>query len=251
MQITWRTPLVEIDTPKDALAFRQIVIANSLSCVGLSAGIHETFKIFNDLLGPPYKGIPWDLKRPFRCWKENGKWRTVGVSTCGLASEGIESRSGFDNPMLLQQYYPAQKYQSITRSIVWATQVKAWQDGRRLDDLYPRAESGSQVVIGCRSLYEELGGNEHSFTAVGWEDDDILVSVDGGQVDYAHGGLQCVKLRRRRWIMRNKQIWLVDPDKRPDLATGRRLLGWISPSLVPQRPRCVAPEGWDQVKVAA
>jgi hypothetical protein len=249
--ITWQTPLVEIATPKDAIEFRKVIVANAMSCVGLSAGIQETFSLFNKLLGLPYKGIPWDLKRPFRCWKKDGKWHTEGVSTCGLVSEGVEARSGFDNAFLYESYYPAQKYRSITRTIVWGTKVGAWYDARRQDDLWPRPESASQLVIGCRSPYEEYGGSEHSFTIAGWQDDDIVVSVDGGQVDYANGGLQCVKLRRRRWIMRNGQVWLVDPDKRPDLATGRRLLGWLSPSLVPQRPTCIAPEGWEQIEVAA
>ena len=249
MAITWQTPLIEIATPKDALDFRRVLIANALSCVGLSAGIPETFQIFADLLGPSYRNIPWDLKRPFRCWKENGKWKTQGVSTCGLVSEGIERRGGTDNPFLTQQYYPAQKYQSITRTIVWGSQVKAWHDARGQNDLYPRPESGSHMVIGCRSAYEEYGGTEHSFTIVDWEDDDIVVSVDGGQIDYAHKGLQCVKLRRRRWVKRNNHIWLVDPDGRPDIATGRKARGWISPSLTPQTLRCVAPQGWESVEV--
>jgi hypothetical protein len=251
MLITWQTPLIEIVTPKDAIEFRKVIVANAMSCIGLSAGIQDTYAIFDKLLGPSYRKIPWDLKRPFRCWKENGKWRTQGVSTCGLVSEGIEARSGFDDPYLFEPYYPAQKYRSITRSIVWGTKVKAWYDARRQDDMWPRPESGSQIIIGCRSPYEAYGGTEHSFTITGWEDDDIVVSVDGGQVDYKHGCLQCVKVRRRRWIVRNKQVWLVDPDKRPDLATGRRLFGWLSPSLVPQRPKCIAPEGYEQIEIAA
>jgi len=249
MQITWRTPLIEIDTPKDALDFRRVIIANAMSCVDLSAGVAETFKLFEALLGPSYKNIPWDLKRPFRCWKEDGKWKTQGVSTCGLVSEGIERRSGVDNPYLIEQYYPAQKYRSITRTIVWGTKVGAWYDARKQDDLYPRPESAAHLVIGCRSPYEAYGGTEHAFTVIGWEDDDICVSVDGGQVDQHHKGLQCVKLRRRRWVMRNRQIWLVDPDERPDLAVGRRVLGWLTPSLCPQTKRCTCPEGWEGIEV--
>lgn len=248
MQIDWRTPLQQIDTPKSAVDFRRVIVANCLSCVGLSAGIDETYPIFEKLLGPSYKNAGWDLKRPFRCWKENGIWRTEGVSTCGLVADGNEARSGFDNPYLYQEYYPAQPHRTITRTIVWGSQVGAWIDGRSQHDLFPRPESGSQVVIGCRSPYEEYGGTEHAFKVVRWEDD-ILVSVDGGQVDYEHKLLQCVKLVKRRWIVRGGKIWLVSPSARPDLATGRRLYGWLSPSLVPQRPRCLAPVGWESVEV--
>lgn len=248
MSIDWRTPLVELDTPRDAIGFRKVIVANAIACIGLSAGIAETYKAFERLLGRPYKGIPWDLRRPFKAWKENGVLHTQGVSTCGLVGEGIEKRSGFANPWLSLEYYPAQPYQSITRSVAWGGRVGAWIDGRKQNDLFPRPESGSQVIIGCRSPYEESSGSEHALTVIGWEDD-VVVNVAGGKVDCDHGFLQCVKLVRLRWVLRSGKVWLVAPDAPPHLASGRRLHGWLSPSLVPQTDRCMAPVGWEDVEV--
>jgi len=246
--ITFDTPIEVIQTPlTDSKSRQKVLVANALRCIGISASNKKTYAAFEELLGKPYPNTKWPLNVPFRCWKEDGKWQTQGVSTCGLVAEGIARMSGVDNPCLWQPYWPAQKYQSVTRTIAWATKIGAWHLAKNQSKLDPKPLPGDYVIIGCRSAGETYGGIEHAFTVVAWEDD-VMVSVDGGQVD--ESGLQCIKLRRRKWEMSHGKVWVPNADPRDGYST-RRVLGWVwqTCELVPYRSYCHAPQGWESVKV--
>ena len=210
------TPLIRIPWHPD-LDIRKAIVANALSVVDVQAA-DSTRPILEELLGP-VKGR-WDLDRPFWVWQEGGKWRTQGVSTCGLVGEGLWRRVQVDAPWLTVDYVFGQ---AIARAIAFAQWCDAWV--RPGDGRVPRP--GDYVVIGS-------GLRTHALTCVGWEGD-TLVSVDGGQVGAR--GLQAIHLCRRPW--------------KDDVVGGRKIVGWADPEMLRYRvgEMVVVPEGWESVSL--
>jgi hypothetical protein len=181
---------------------RLIQIASQCEGMGSNVDIDK----FAELLGleGAYKDA---LKVPFSCKQVNGKWQTKGVSTCGLVAEGIWHSAGIDIPNNWRPY--SLSVPSIARAVKFANQQtprSAWQTP--VSDLRP--EPGDYVIIGS-------GTSEHALTVVDWEDD-MCVSIDGGQVD-SKTGLQCIKKCKRPW--KNNSL-------------GNRVIqGWICIDLLP------------------
>ena len=210
--IDHHTPLIRIPWHPD-LDIRRAVVANALSIVNVQAS-DSTRPILEELLGP-VRGR-WDLDRPFRCWQENGKWKTQGISTCGLVAEGLWRRVQVDAPWLWQDYVSGK---AIERAVTFAKQCEAWV--RPGDGRVPRP--GEYVVIGS-------GLGTHALTCIDWEGD-TLVSVDGGQVGAR--GLQAIHVCRRPW--------------KDDALGARRIVGWVDPEMLRYRvgEMVVVPEGWE------
>lgn len=57
---------------------------------------------------------------------------------------------------------------------------------------------------------------------------DVVTSVDGGQIGAR--GLQCIRLRRRRWLAGNLDRLEVQ--------------GWVAPMLLPYAGDVMVPEKW-------
>jgi len=251
--IDYRTPLIEVPRPNDAIEIVRATVANALSCVGLS-GAKPTREAFARLLAPidspgadqetvrrnaeSRAAIMGILAKPFG---------SGGISTCGMTAEGIHARLRAQAGCLYQRYIWGS---SVSRAEGYLRTMGAWQDARSLSDVSPRPGAGAYVIIGCRSQGEAIGGIEHAFIVVGWEDD-VCISVDGGQVGADQ--LQCVKLVRRRLVLRGGRPWLVREDGDPRTAPGRRVYGWGDAERMLYRqdwPTMIVPEGWDDVEVA-
>jgi hypothetical protein len=238
MPIDWKTPLVEIDTPKDDKLCRKILLANARACIGLSAGIPETRPIFEKLLGQPSKGEKWDLDRPFSSWKTpDGRWRTLGVSTCALCSEGLHRRLGVSNPAL---YLPYRTGTTIARTLSYARSLSAWRIPAKDAPLF---DIGDYLLIGCHTPEEELKGSEHVLTPLHWLDEDTFESVEGGMVDKDHKGLQCIKLKTRKVVRRDGAIW-IEYASTPGI--GRKIQGWAQLSKLKVIGKSLAPIGWEE-----
>ena len=201
--------------PTDADAVRELVVAHALACIGLEAGDPRLRPVLADLLGPT-AGV-WPLGVPFRVWRDSqGKWRTQGVSTCGLVAEGIWRRAGVAASWLTAEYVNGT---SIARAIRFAKALaprSAWHtpaDGQR-------PMRGDYVVIGT-------GVSTHALTVVAWEGD-TLVSVDGGQV--GRSGLQAVHRCKRPWLANAGSASL----------GGRVVQGWIAVDMLPGYAECEA-----------
>ncbi|EIM63995.1 hypothetical protein [Desulfobacter postgatei] len=219
--------LTEIVRPTDEEGLRQAFVANLYSVVGLEAGIPAHRKRWNEILGS-ING-QWDLDRPFGCAKYNDEdppkctqWQ--GISTCGVVAEGIWRRMRVDLDSLYIPYIPGT---AIKRAIDFAKRddIGAWVtpgEGRR-------PKKGDYVHI--------LGG-EHVLTCIGWGEDDMLISIDGGQVGVK--GLQAIKERSRKWIENGAEVKL----------EGRKLDGWID--ILKLRyigDTCFVPSGSEAVNV--
>lgn len=211
---------IEMAVPKMADDVRRVIVANAHYIRDVEAGDKATRPLLEELLGP-VKG-KWDLDRPFRVWKEGDKYRTQGVSTCGLVAEGLWRWSGVDAIWLYEQYVFGA---AISRAVRFAQIHQAWQ--RPTDGLVP--EPGDYVVIG-------EGLAQHALTCIGWEDGGMLVSIDGGQTGAR--GLQAVHRVTRPWR----------EGATPYLGN-RKVYGWAKPDLLPYRKLCIAPENWASVEV--
>jgi len=227
--IDYNTPLEMVSLPVDAEKTRKLIVANALSIVGISASNKATYKMFENLLGPT-AGY-WDLKRPFRVWKEDGKWKTQGVSTCGLVARGIWRRVGVDMPKIYENYNYGMamiEEQTFCRGV---KPRSAWYVPSKGDETVPMP--GDYVIIGS-------GLSTHNLTCVGWKGDK-MVSVDGGRVDSK--GLQCIEKVERELVTINGYPCLKD-----DRST-RKIVGWGMVDLLPYKNTAVAPEGWESVDV--
>jgi len=189
--------LVRIPMPSLPGDRRGMFVANAVSLDGLEAARPEHRQAWLDLLGP-IRGH-WDLDRPFRVWKENGRWRTEGVSTCGLVAEGIWRRMSVDLPEL---YEPYEVGSAIERAKRYAKQVGAWRTQGR-----PRP--GDYLIVGTKL-------KTHARTVVDWRDGgETLISVDGGVP--GENGLQSIRLRPTSWKKLGSFI----------ISGGRVVMGWI------------------------
>ena len=212
------TPLKEFLVPTNPILFRKAVVANCYSIVGVSATRYRD--IFLEILGPPTKGLRWDLDRPFRVWKnEQGEYQTEGVSTCGLVGEGIQRRMGSLCAALRAPYDWRGKHAAISRMIQCAHDMGAWVPGSKEPPL-----PGDYTVIG-------EGLSTHALTVVAVRGNTII-SVDGGQVD-PETGLQCVGLVSRP--LNNGFIG------------SRKIYGHMSCVRGDYGPTMIAPVGWEKL----
>lgn len=190
---TWVTEREEIQTPTSELLLRKAIVANAMWAEGLSAGVVEQREAFEFMLGKPPIGVEhFDLDRPFRVYakKADGRMATQGVSTCGLVAERILELSGVGWPWRDQPYSIGT---AISRSIGWATRRRAW-----LSKCIPKP--GDLCVIG-----NDLG--VHAFVVIA-NSGSVVVSIDGGQVDWRYNGLQRIAKCARRWMSSGKQMFL-------------------------------------------
>jgi hypothetical protein len=213
------TDLIRIARPVDDATLARAFAANAVSLIGLSAADQLDRYAWEEILGPV--SGRWDLDRPFRATRAAaGGWRTQGLSTCGLVAEGVWRRMRVDLPSLYATYVPGQ---AIARAVTCARKHGAWRTPR--DGAMPG--EGDYAVIGS-------GLATHALTVVA-VDDDVVTSVDGGQV--GERGLQAVKECRRPWV------WV---DARRATLGGRTVLGWCACTRLPARdPWCWVPAGWE------
>lgn len=232
MSIDYCTTLVPVDAPEDADKYRQLVKAASLSCVGLAGDKHKNAMrrvMFESLLGPPPAGASWQLDVPFRCWQdENGKWKTQGVSTCGLVANGIWRKMGVTADFLYQPYVSGT---AVSAAHQFGIHSGAWN---RCTSLEHRPAVGDYVLMGA-------GIGTHVGTCVGWKEDNEgklwMQTVEGGQVDPVTG-LQCVQFKERQWMKRANLVF----------AGNKSVGGWVSVVLLPRYNIYVmAPQGWETV----
>ena len=218
--IDFNSTLISIDKPTDADISRKAIIANGYSIIDLSASDPIKKKKFEELLGPI--AGKWDLARPYTCKNVDGKYVTTGVSTCGLVARGLWHRMSIDYPALYSNYVPGS---AISGEISFAKKNKAWQTYVPNSEIKPTP--GDYIIIGS-------GLSTHALTALEWADES-LISVDGGQVD--NKGLQCIKKRQRKWIIKNNEAYLDD----------KKVLGWIIFDLLLTRNSTViVPEDWNE-----
>lgn len=217
------TPLVTIPRPDLGDDIRRVVAANALSVINVEAADPRTRPLLEDLLGPVHGR--WDLDRPFRAELVDGKWRTQGVSTCGLVAEGLWRRAGVDAPWLSEEYRFGEAITRARRFAAYLQPRSAWH----LPTVGARPKAGDYVVIGT-------GLQTHALTCIGWEDD-LLVSVDGGQVGAR--GLQAIHRVTRPWRAAGTAATL----------GGRVVVGWVAPEMLPGLESCQVPEGWEAVEV--
>jgi hypothetical protein len=177
---------------------RNRIVAEACKVQDYRAGDPATVDAFRDLLGPPPKGAQWDLSKPFRAWQVDGKWRTEGVSTCGLVAAGILRRAGGQLPWLGCDYWHfGGPFEGL--DIVSAL-TRLGQVERAVRSAGSRPEPGDVCCIG-------RGLRTHVRTCV--EDDGTTItSVDGGQVDDGTW-LQRCRVVRRVWSKQDV-IWVLD-----------------------------------------
>lgn len=216
--ISWSTPLIEIPAPQDR---RNALVANALSIVDVEAGDPERRPVFEELLGP-VQGR-WDLGRPYKYVNlGDGKFRTEGISTCGLVGEGLQRRVGLDLASLYAPFVPGQ---AVSRMVGFATVCKAW----RAPGPDRRPRPGDYLVVGS-------GLATHVRTVIGWEGD-TCISVDGGQVDPQHGFLQCIRKARNEWA-KIGGVWR---------ERNKPVVGWADVDALKYRDGSIlVPEGWPE-----
>ena len=189
-----------------------------LASWAVGAGASNRRDDFVSILGPTAGN--WDLDRPFGIRKKENsvayqkaprkaQLQTQGVSTCGLVAEGLWRLAGVAVPEDWAPYAPKRAIQyAIARADMFARACGA----RQLPGMDLRPKPGDYLCIGS-------GIWTHVCTVVDWEDD-ICITVDGGQVD-THG-LQCVKRWRRHWeagkqpFLNDRVVdWWVDVERLP------------------------------------
>ncbi|MFA4971388.1 MAG: hypothetical protein WC683_02160 [bacterium] len=208
-------PLREIATPSTPAGRREVIIANAKSMIGLSAwsGNPAARAEFEDILGPLPPGAYWDLDRPFHV--ENYEtYATVGVSTCGLVVRGNQRRSGVADPNLWLPYEAGTAFSGGNNKgfIDFARKFGAWKADW---SFFP----GCYLVVGSGLL-------THTFTCVDMNAaEDWLQSVDGGDTDKDHGGLQYISTKKRK-------------------LSEIQYVGHVDPDLLPFRPKCLVPPNY-------
>jgi len=211
--------LIEIARPNNQDALRQVMLVNALSIVGVDANTSKSK--FEQLLGPV--NGRWDLDRPFKCYQSNGRWITEGVSTCALVCRGLWRRIKVDMNALYNNYVFGT---AISAEKQFAIMHNTWIEGQTAGSLIP--SNGDYLIIGNNI-------NIHALICIGWNKD-IMISVDGGQIDSI--GLQCIKQCERRWIIKSDG---------PYLGT-RKVLGWINLCGLPFKDENIlVPEHWENV----
>lgn len=253
MTIDYRTPLIEVPRPTDALELLRAYKALALYSIGLS-GSGARRAPFADLLSP--RTLPGaDAKR---ISGNKGTRAAVyhllqfvfslslppsrrGISTCGMTAEGQDGNMGVDAETLYRTYVWGT---SVSRAIAYYSAHGAWTwaDKAHPDDRPPLC---AYVVIGLTKGADH-GGIEHAIRIIARDSHDIFRSADGGSVEPGTG-LQCVKHVTRRWVTIRGHAWLVDPLT----GNGRRVLGWGDPTLLGFLPgvQMRVPEGWEQVEI--
>jgi len=230
--------------PQNAALVVKAFVANALQVREL--GMHNDEESFAELM-PEGVMLP-ELRKPFRMFrnKVTGNIQTQGFSTCAMGCDGLRRRMGVAHQYL---YERVQFGAMISQAIQEAKKDGAWVSAQNQSDYAPFPPLGSYTVIGCRSQGESLGGMEHVLMPVDWDgdDEDILVSVDAGQVDDATGQ-QCFKLRKRKYVLDGGHLWLEDVDRAQP--SRRRILGWIDHSRVRYNQSSIlVPDGWDKVEL--
>ena len=224
--INYETPLETVALPVETANVRKLIVANALSVVGISASNEETYKMFENLLGPT--SSYWDLKRPFKVWQEKGKWKTQGISTCGLVARGIWRRVGVNMPKIYNNYNFGM---AMIEEQIFCRSKSAWHVPLKNDNILP--SPGDYIVIGSGLL-------THNLTCIELCKNK-LISVDGGRVD--NKGLQCIEKVEREIISVNGYPYLKDKN------STRRIIGWGIVDLLPYKNTAVAPKGWETVNV--
>jgi hypothetical protein len=251
--IDYRTPVqrnTRLDRGYDSWTVRVIRVALCVAHREASAASKVTFKQFADLLGP---GIPEStLKMVFKVLPTG---KVQGISTCGLAAEGIDRMSGVICDWLHEPYFPtalgSSKRKSIVRAIHYGREMGAWkwaEAGTEADNLYLFAP-GDNVIVGARSAGEDGGGTEHSLICLRWKNHVDFDAFEGGQV-CPKTGLQRCAINSYRVISKNDRIWLarVSADDRL-VGNGKRLLGWNNCASFRYDNWYMAPDGWRSVKI--
>lgn len=209
--ITWRTPLHQVLWDPD-IDMCQAMVDSALSIVdqttfetklpyagiGLEAGNLVAREAFETLLGPG----AWALDIPFRSWVDHKRVRTQGISTCAMVALGLLRRLGVDCEAI-QDGYADDIGTGLDVAIRYAKNCNAWQTP--VDGLRP--EPGAII---------QVASPMHVCVAIRWDGDE-LISADGGQV--GRRGLQACAMRRRKFVGK-------------DALGGRKVLGWIEPSLL-------------------
>lgn len=228
--ITHETPLIEahwkdIIPPKESI--RRAVVANAIWAEGLSAGRPETKDLFRELLGPSWAGHEWDLDHPYRFISlPGGKYRTEGCSTCGLTASGILGRV----VKLPWEGLPYQSGRGITSldAVSRLTQLGFDWKCRLTPESGLRPKPGDILCIGS-------GLATHIRTVVK-ADGDAFESIDGGQVDMQHGGLQCVSRCKWTWTQNGKAA----------MSGKRQVIYWLDlDAMSSDREPWIVPEGWE------
>lgn len=138
--------------------------------------------------------VEWDWDHPYSPSKR------TGVSACMLVQNGIYRLAGCLVRSLVEPHLigaGSELYEAALKAHCWV-----------------RPGPGSRPGVGDAIMIKNFG---HVRTLVAW-DGDNAVTVDGGQVDPAHGNLQCVREARRRWGLVGG-IWR---------EVERVTLGWVS-----------------------
>ena len=221
MPITHKTPLTTIPNP-GITTIRAAMLANALSVVDVEAGKPETFPILEALVGPP-KG----------CWGLNKPYGKGGVSTCSMVALGLLRRLRVNNEAVMGQYIPGTGL-NAARNYARKLSPSAWVTPKGHD----RPKQGD--VIDLRSPKGSADLSNHTEVVVGFEDDTI-VCVAGGQVGI--GGLQAIKLVRRKWAYVSANS--------PPTSGGRTVDGWIDISLLGYGDSILVPEGWKSLQPGA
>lgn len=175
--------LVPVPAPTTEEKARLRIARNAYYAANLRAGVPDERELFRKMLGDgPAKG-DFDLDNGFQI---TASGQTRGVSTCGLVGGQIWTMSGAKVPWNGQPY----KFgTAVSRIYAWATREKIWKPGHVLPNL------GDIIIIG-------RGIREH--VAI-WIDiqDNMVWTVDGGQVDRQHPGENKVGLQRISHVSRS------------------------------------------------
>jgi len=223
--IDYNTKLTEVSFPLTGIEIRKIIVANAISFIGISAGNPLTYNKFEKLLGPV--NGKWDLNRPFRVYKKNGKWITQGISTCSLVARSIWRRSGVDMPQIYNNYNLGKSMVEEQRFCRNVEPYGAWHTPRKNDGIVPL--TGAYIIIGS-------GLSTHNITCIGY-DGDKLISVDGGRTD--HTGLQCIEKVSRDLTFKNGYPYI----------GSRKVIGWAEVDLLPFKNIVTAPFGWEDIEL--
>jgi hypothetical protein len=205
-RVDWRSRLVAIDH-FPGLPVRLAAVANALSLIGVQAGNPQTLRIFDDLLGPPYK---WPLHKPYG---------QGGISTCSMVALGVLRRMGIASDGVMNRYTigtgmrVAHNFAKTSGAFVVSGRPRPGD----MIDLCPYERSKDR--------------SNHTEIVIGWaENGRTLVCVSGGQVGL--GGLQSISITRRPWI-----------EAEVPRAGTRQVYGWIDVERLSYLGVCFMPEG--------
>lgn len=181
-----------------------------------------------------------------------GRHNSKGYSSCadlahcilslmGITNKKIVNRNDdnfndvIDNDEKLNQWAPSKNISMLvwgSKDIEKSLNQQLFVDGTSDTEPTP----GSLVIIGGSGL----GGPEHVFVCTGI-DDNVIMSVDAGQIDL---GGQCIKTRKRKLYRSGGRWWVKSMDQVTGPSSvgsgGRAILGWIDVGVV---ARLITTEG--------